>query len=141
MESKSTVIWQGSIKEGEGKITTESGTLNDSKLSYGTRFEHTPGTNPEELIAAAHAGCFSMALTDQLSEAGLTPESIETVASLTLNTESNEFEITKAHLNVTAKIPGADPKVFEKAANTAKESCPVSKVLNADITMDARLES
>ncbi len=144
MDSKSTVVWQGSLKEGKGKITTESGALKESVYTYGTRFENNPGTNPEELIAAAHAGCFTMALTDGLGSAGITPEQITTVAKVTLSTDSNEPEITQIHLDVTAKLAGGDPTAaekFEKAAQTAKENCPVSRLLNADIVMDTHVQN
>ncbi len=141
MDSKSTVVWQGSVKEGKGKITTESGVLTESVYTYGTRFESNPGTNPEELIAAAHAACFTMATTDELGSAGITPESITTVATVTLSTEGNEPEVTQIHLDVTAKLPSSDKEAFEKAANSAKENCPISRLLNADIKMDTHVES
>ncbi|MGC1306015.1 MAG: OsmC family protein [Phormidesmis sp.] len=141
MDSKSTVVWQGSLKAGEGKITTESGALKDSVYTFGTRFENNPGTNPEELIAAAHAGCFTMALTDELGSAGITPDRVQTVAKVTLSTEGNEPEVTQIHLDVTAKLPGNNKEAFEKAAKTAKENCPISRLLNADIVMDTHLES
>ncbi|NEP19672.1 MAG: OsmC family protein [Leptolyngbya sp. SIO4C1] len=141
MDSKASVVWQGSIKQGEGRISTESGVLKDSVYSFGTRFEDSPGTNPEELIAAAHAGCFSMALADQLGKLDATPERIQTVATVTLSTAGNAPEITQIHLDVTAKLASGDPQAFEKAANTAKENCPVSRLLNADIKMTAKLES
>lgn len=139
MDSQSTVVWQGSVKEGEGKITTESGVLKESVYTYGTRFEENPGTNPEELIAAAHAACFTMATTDFLGNEGITPDSIQTVAKVTLSTEGNAPEVTQIHLDVTAKLPSADKVAFEKAANKAKENCPISRLLNADISMDTHL--
>ncbi|MGB7083967.1 MAG: OsmC family protein [Phormidesmis sp.] len=139
MDSQSTVVWQGSVKEGEGKITTESGVLKESVYTYGTRFEENPGTNPEELIAAAHAACFTMATTDFLGDEGITPDSIQTVAKVTLSTEGNAPEVTQIHLDVTAKLPSADKVAFEKAANKAKENCPISRLLNADISMDTHL--
>ncbi len=144
MDSKSTVVWQGSLKEGQGKITTESGALKESVYTYGTRFENDPGTNPEELIAAAHAGCFTMAVTNELGSAGITPDQITTIAKVTLSTDSNEPEITQIHLDVTAKLPNGDldaAEKFEKAAQTAKENCPVSRLLNADIVMDTHVQS
>ncbi|MGC1219161.1 MAG: OsmC family peroxiredoxin [Phormidesmis sp.] len=141
MDSQSTVVWQGSAKEGQGKITTESGVLTESVYTYGTRFEKNPGTNPEELIAAAHAACFTMATTDELGSAGITPEQIQTVAKVTLSTEGNEPEVTQIHLDVTAKLPAKDKDAFEKAAQSAKENCPISRLLNADISMDTHLES
>jgi len=141
MDSQSTVVWKGSVKEGQGKITTESGVLTESVYTYGTRFEKNPGTNPEELIAAAHAACFTMATTDELGSAGITPEQIQTVAKVTLSTEGNEPEVTQIHLDVTAKLPAKDKEAFEKAAQSAKENCPISRLLNADISMDTHLES
>ncbi len=141
MDSTSTVVWQGSVKQGQGKITTESGVLTESVYTYGTRFEDNPGTNPEELIAAAHAACFTMATTDELGSAGITPEQIKTVAKVTLSTEGNEPEVTQIHLDVTAKLPAKDKEAFEKAAQSAKENCPISKLLNADISMDTHVES
>lgn len=141
MDSTSTVVWQGSLKEGQGKITTESGALKEAVYTYGTRFEGSPGTNPEELIAAAHAGCFTMAVANGLGEEGITPERIQTVAKVTLSTKGNDFKITQIHLDVTAKLPSGDQETFEKVAKSAKENCPVSKLLNADISMDAHLES
>lgn len=141
MKRKASAEWQGDIKGGKGTISTDSGVLANTQYSFSTRFENGMGTNPEELIAAAHAGCFSMALSAQLGEAGLTAESIKTTASVTLDKIEAGFAITAIHLDVTARIPGADQQAFEQAANNAKEGCPVSKVLNATITMDAKLES
>jgi len=139
MKKTASAVWQGGIKDGKGSISTESGALAQAPYGFNTRFESAPGTNPEELIGAAHAGCFSMALSAQLGEAGLSAERIETRASVTLEKSANGFTITAVHLDVTARIPGADQQAFEKAANAAKAGCPVSKVLNANITMDARL--
>lgn len=141
MKRKGSAVWKGSIKEGQGTVSTESGVLSDTRYSFSSRFENGKGTNPEELIAAAHAGCFSMALSLILGGAGYTPESINTTATVTINKEGEGFAITAVHLDVTAKVPGADRQTFETAANNAKVGCPVSKVLNAKITMDARLES
>lgn len=141
MKRKASAVWNGDIRGGKGTISTDSGVLADTQYSFTTRFENGIGTNPEELIAAAHAGCFSMALSAQLGEAGLTAEQIKTTANVTLDKVDNGFAITAVHLSVTAKIPGADPQAFEQAANQAKEGCPVSKVLNAKITMDAALEA
>ena len=140
MDSTSTVVWQGSTEEGEGKITTKSGVLKESVYTFGTRFKGNPGTNPEELIAAAHAACFSMAVSSELGKADITADQIKTVAKVTLSTEGNEPEVTQIHLDVTAKIPGGDEAAFEKAAKTAKENCPISKLLNADIAMDTHFE-
>ena len=141
MKRTASAVWTGNLKEGRGKISTESGVLSDTQYSFSTRFEEGKGTNPEELIAAAHAGCFSMALSAQLGNAGFTPESVKTNATVTLEKTDSGFAITAVHLDVNAKVPGADQAAFEKAANAAKEGCPVSKVLNANITMDAKLES
>jgi osmotically inducible protein OsmC len=141
MKRKASAEWKGDIQGGSGTISTQSGVLNDTQYSFRTRFEDGKGTNPEELIAAAHAGCFSMALSLQLGEAGLTPESIRTNATVNLEKSAEGFDITAVHLEVTARIPGADRDAFEQAANAAKAGCPVSKLLNAEITMKADLES
>jgi osmotically inducible protein OsmC len=140
MKRKASAVWQGGLKDGKGTISTDSGVLANTQYSFSTRFEDGAGTNPEELIAAAHAGCFSMALSGQLSAAGLTAESINTTASVSLEKTDAGFAITKVHLDVSAKVPGADQAAFEKATNNAKTGCPVSKVLNAEITMTATLE-
>ncbi|MDQ3254797.1 MAG: OsmC family protein [Acidobacteriota bacterium] len=141
MKRKSSAVWKGGIKDGKGTISTDSGVLSETQYSFSTRFEDGKGTNPEELIAAAHAGCFSMALSGQLGNAGLTAESINTTATVTLDKTDGGFAITAVHLDVTARIPGADQGAFETAANNAKAGCPVSKVLNAQITMNAKLEA
>lgn len=141
MKRSASAVWSGGLKDGQGKISSDSGVLKDTQYSFSTRFENGIGTNPEELIAAAHAGCFSMALSGQLAQAGLTADSINTKATVQLEKAGAGFAITKVHLDVRAKVPGADRQAFEKAANDAKAGCPVSKVLNADITMDAQLES
>lgn len=141
MARKATAIWNGSLKEGKGNITTESGVLSKAPYSFKTRFENERGTNPEELIAAAHAGCFTMALSAQLGNAGITAESLETTAAVTLEKQRDGFAITKVHLDVTGHIPNGDKAAFEKAAEAAKAGCPVSKLLKAEITMSARLES
>jgi lipoyl-dependent peroxiredoxin len=140
MKRKAAAVWQGGLKDGKGTISTDSGVLANTQYSFSTRFEDGAGTNPEELIAAAHAGCFSMALAGQLSAAGLIAESINTTASVSLEKTDAGFAITKVHLDVSAKVPGADQTAFEKATNNAKTGCPVSKVLNAEITMTATLE-
>ncbi|HET7307913.1 MAG TPA: OsmC family protein [Gammaproteobacteria bacterium] len=140
MKRKASVRWQGSIKDGRGSISTESKALSEQPYSFGSRFESRQGTNPEELIAAAHAGCFSMALALELSKVGLTPDSIETSAAVNIDKQGEGFTIDTIHLDVLARIPGADESAFEKAANAAKAGCPVSKVLNADITMSASLK-
>ncbi|HTF82965.1 MAG TPA: OsmC family protein [Cellvibrio sp.] len=141
MKRTASAMWTGNLKEGKGKISTQSGVLSQAQYGFNTRFEEGPGTNPEELIAAAHAGCFSMALSAQLTEAGMTVESIKTQAAVTLDKVDGGFAITKVHLDLTANIPGIDRSTFETIANQAKTGCPVSKVLNAEITLDAKLES
>ena len=141
MKRSASAEWKGGLKDGKGSISTDSTVLNNTQYSFGTRFENGVGTNPEELIAAAHAGCFSMALSAQLGAAGMKAESIKTKATITLDQVEGGFAITASHLDVVVKIPGADKAAFEIAANNAKAGCPVSKVLNAKITMDAKLES
>ena len=138
---KASAIWKGGIKDGSGTMSTETGVLRDAPYGFKSRFENGKGTNPEELIGAAHAGCFSMALSLMLGNEGLTAEKIETHAEVTLDKVGEGFEITASHLNVVARIPGADQAKFEQIANKAKEGCPVSKLLKAKITMDAKLES
>lgn len=140
MRRSASAVWKGGFKDGKGTISTDSGVLSDTPYSFSARFEEGKGTNPEELIAAAHAGCFSMALSGQLGQAGLTAESIRTTATVRLEKTDAGFAITSVHLDVRAKVPGADRQAFEKAANNAKAGCPVSKVLNAEITMEANLE-
>ena len=139
MIRKASALWNGSLKEGKGTISTDSKVLSNAQYSFSTRFENGIGTNPEELIAAAHAGCFSMALSAQLGGAGITPESIETTATVTLEKVEAGFTVTKIHLDVTAKIPGADAAAFQKAAQDAKAGCPISRLLKAEITMTAKL--
>ena len=141
MKRQASAVWTGGLKDGNGKISTDSGVLSDTQYSFSTRFEDGIGTNPEELIAAAHAGCFSMALSGQLGQAGLTADSIKTTATVRLEKTDAGFAITSVHLEVRAKVPGADQQAFETAANNAKAGCPVSKVLKAEITMDASLEA
>jgi osmotically inducible protein OsmC len=140
MRRKASAVWNGGLKDGQGTISTDSGVLSNTQYSFSTRFEDGVGTNPEELIAAAHAGCFSMALSGQLGQAGLTAESINTTATVRLEKTESGFAITSVHLEVKAKVPGADQQAFETAANNAKAGCPVSKVLKAEITMEASLE-
>jgi lipoyl-dependent peroxiredoxin len=134
-----SAVWKGGLKEGTGALSTQSGVFKDQPYSFQTRFGDARGTNPEELIAAAHAGCFSMALSLFLNNAGLTAERIEAAAKLTMEAQGGGFSITAVHLDVSAKVPGADDAKFQEAARGAKENCPVSKVLNAKITMDAKL--
>lgn len=139
MERKASAVWKGGLKDGKGSVSSTSGVLSNTPYSFTTRFEGTPGTNPEELIAAAHAACFSMALSAQLGGSNLTPESISTSATLTMEKLEAGWTITAVHLDVTAKVPGASAEAFSTAAQNAKAGCPVSKVLNAKITMDAKL--
>lgn len=140
MDRSASAVWHGSLKEGKGVISTQSGTLKETQYSFGTRFADGVGTNPEELIAAAHAGCFTMALSAQLTEAGLVPDSIETTAVVTLDLHDEGPTITKIHLTTKAKVPGVDKAKFDELANKAKVGCPVSKVLKAaEITLDATL--
>lgn len=139
MKRNASAQWQGDLKTGKGTVSTDSGVLSDTQYSFGTRFEDGKGTNPEELIGAAHAGCFSMALSMILGEAGYTADQINTKATVSLDQVEGGFAITAVHLDVKAKVPGADTAAFEKAANDAKQGCPVSKVLNAEITMQASL--
>ncbi len=141
MKRKASAVWKGGLKDGKGTISTESGVLSDTQYGFKSRFENGPGTNPEELIAAAHAGCFSMALSSQLGDAKLVAESIRTTASVSLDMIGGKFSITAVHLDLVAKIPGASKEAFETAANNAKAGCPVSRVLSAKITLEARLES
>jgi osmotically inducible protein OsmC len=141
MERKASAVWQGSLRDGKGTVSTASGVLSNTQYSFRTRFEDGVGTNPEELVAAAHAGCFSMALSAQLGNAGLTPESIQTTATLTFEKVADGFAVTRIHLDTVARIPGADQAAFDTAANNAKAGCPISKLLNTNITMDARLEA
>lgn len=141
MQRKGSAQWSGGLKDGKGTVSTASGVLANTQYSFSTRFENGIGTNPEELIAAAHAACFSMALSAQLGNAGLTAESIDTMATITLDKTDSGFAITSSHLDVTVKIPGADKTKFEEAAKAAETGCPVSRVMNAKITMDAKLIS
>jgi osmotically inducible protein OsmC len=141
MERTASAVWNGTLKEGKGKISTQSGVLKDSQYSFSTRFEDGIGTNPEELIAAAHAGCFTMALSNQLTTAGLPPESLETKAAVTLGRTDAGPTITKIVLTTVAKVPGADKAAFDKAANEAKNGCPISRLFkgNTEIVLDAKL--
>ena len=141
MQRKASAVWQGNLKGGKGTITTDSGVLSNTQYSFSARFENGAGTNPEELIAAAHAGCFAMAFSAQLGEAGLTAERIEASATVTLEKTAAGFEVTSSHLDVKAKIPGASQEAFDTASNNAKAGCPISRLLNAKITMKASLEA
>ncbi len=136
-----SAVWSGDLKSGKGSVSTESGVLNEAVYGFRTRFEGEPGTNPEELIGAAHAGCFSMAFSKELGDQGLTPERIETKAEVTLDQVEGGFAISRVHLTTRAKIPGADQATFERIAEAAKEGCPVSKLFRAEISLDAKLEN
>jgi osmotically inducible protein OsmC len=139
MNRNGSAVWRGGLKDGKGTVSTQSGVLNDAQYSFSTRFENGIGTNPEELIAAAHAGCFSMALSGQLGNASLTANEIATTATVTLEKGEQGFAVTKVHLVVEADVPGASQEQFATAAAAAKAGCPISKLLNAEITMEARL--
>jgi osmotically inducible protein OsmC len=139
MIRKASAVWNGGLRSGNGTMSSASGVLDNTQYSFSTRFENGVGTNPEELIAAAHAGCFSMALSAELERAELTPESVSTNSTLTFEKTDAGFTITTIHLDVVAKVPGADQETFAKIAEGAKKGCPVSRALNAEITMDAKL--
>jgi len=141
MKRSAQAKWQGDLKGGSGTISTASGTLATTPYSFRSRFEQGTGTNPEELLAAAHAGCFTMALSAQLGEAGLKATSLETSCTITLEPKDGGFSITESHLQLKAKVPGATAEAFEKAAKAAETGCPVSKLFNTKITLDAHLES
>jgi osmotically inducible protein OsmC len=140
MQRKASAVWKGGLKDGKGSISAPGGVLANTPYSFTTRFENAPGTNPEELIAAAHAACFSMALSAQLGEAQLKPESINTNVTLSLEKLDTGWTITASHLDVVGRVPGADAATFQKYAEAAEKGCPVSKVLNAKISMTAKLE-
>ena len=141
MKRKASAVWRGGLKDGKGTISSESGVLKETPYSFSTRFENGIGTNPEELIAAAHAGCFSMAFSAELGKAGITPESIHTTATITMDKTDAGWTVTESHLDVAAKVPGVDPAKFTAAANAAKAGCPISRLLKANVTMDAKLEA
>src|SRR6266404_2784792 len=140
MNRNGSAVWRGGLKDGKGTVSTQSGVLKDAQYSFSTRFENGIGTNPEELIAAAHAGCFSMALSGQLGAANLKADRINTTATVTMEKLEAGWTLTAVHLDVTAKVPGATEASFATAAGNAKAGCPISRVLNATITMDAKLE-
>ena len=140
MNRKASAQWQGDLKTGKGTISTESGVLQVTPYSFSTRFESGKGTNPEELVAAAHAGCFTMALSAELGKANLVPTSLSTTCTVTLEKGEAGFAVTESHLQVVAKIPGASQEAFRKAAETAETGCPISKLFKTKITMDAKLE-
>jgi osmotically inducible protein OsmC len=139
MIRKASARWEGGLKDGKGVVTASSGAFSKLPYSFRTRFEDAPGTNPEELIAAAHAGCFSMAFSAELGKAGLSPQSVETTASLTLEMLPGGPTVTAIHLETTARVPGADKAKFDAAADAAKKGCPISRLLNTKITLDAKL--
>lgn len=141
MQRTASAHWAGGLKDGKGTISSQSGVLSNTQYSFSTRFESGVGTNPEELIAAAHAGCFTMALSAELGKLGMTPESLDTKATLTLDFIEGKPTITASDLEVTAKIPGADRNKFDEAAQNAEKGCPVSRVLNAKISMKATLNA
>ena len=140
MKRKASAEWQGDLKTGKGTVSTESGALQGTAYSFTTRFENAKGTNPEELVAAAHAGCFTMALSAELGKANLVPQRLRTTATVSLDKGDAGWSVTESHLEVSAKIPGASPEAFRKAAETAEKGCPISKLFNTKITMDAKLE-
>ena len=140
MKRSAQAKWQGDLKTGTGSISTASGMLATSPYSFHSRFEQGAGTNPEELLAAAHAGCFTMALSAQLAQAGLKAENLETLCTITLEQKDGSFGITESHLQLKAKVPGATKEAFDKATSAAKSGCPVSKLFNTTITLEAQLE-
>jgi osmotically inducible protein OsmC len=140
MKRKASAVWRGGLKDGKGSLSTESGVLREAQYSFSTRFENGIGTNPEELIAAAHAGCFAMAFSAELGKAGITPEAVSATATVTLDKTDAGWTVTASHLDVVARIPGADRAQVLGIANVAKLGCPISRLLKANVTMDARLE-
>jgi lipoyl-dependent peroxiredoxin len=141
MERKATAIWEGGLKNGKGTISTDSGVLKQTQYSFAARFEKGVGTNPEELLAAAHAGCFAMALSNELGSAGMTPKKLEASATITLEKVSNGFAITKSHIDLIADVPEADSEKFMAAVKAAEKGCPVSKLFKAEISVSAHLKS
>lgn len=141
MKRKATAVWEGAIKDGKGRLTSDSGVLNSVPYSFSTRFENEKGTNPEELIAAAHAGCYAMALSGALGGAGLTPQRLEVTAEVSLERLDGAWTISRSDLTLVAKIPGATESAFQAIAKGAKENCPVSRLLKAEITLNARLDA
>jgi lipoyl-dependent peroxiredoxin len=140
VKRKASAVWNGNLRDGNGTMSSESGALREARYSFGTRFESSAGSNPEELVAAAHAGCFSMALSGVLTGGGTPPERVATTATVSLEKRDVGFTVTSVHLDVTAKVPGIDAAAFTAAATKAKETCPISRLLNAEITMEAKLE-
>jgi osmotically inducible protein OsmC len=141
MKRKASAVWRGDLKTGKGNISTESGVLKDTQYSFSTRFESGVGTNPEELIAAAHAGCFAMAFSAELGKDGMKADSINATATVTLDKTDAGWTVTESHLDVTAKVPGADKTHVLQIAEAAKAGCPISRLLNTKVTMDARVET
>jgi len=140
MTRQAKAQWQGDLKSGKGNISSASGVLSNTAYSYPSRFENDKGTNPEELLAAAHAGCFTMAVSAQLGQANLKPENLETTCTITLENLSEGFAITESHLDLTARVPGASQEAFDKAVQAAKEGCPVSKLYKTKITLTSKLQ-
>lgn len=141
MQRKASAVWHGDLKTGKGNISTGSGVLKETQYSFGTRFENGIGTNPEELIGAAHAGCFAMAFSAELGKAGFTPASIHVTATVSLEKTDAGWTVTESDLDLKAKIPGIDEAKFLEIANGAKAGCPISRLLNAKVTLDAKLEA
>ena len=141
MDSKASAVWKGDLKGGSGTISANSGVLSDAAFTFATRFEGSPGTNPEELVAAAHAGCFSMALSNELAKGGTTPDHVSTTATVTMEPVEGGVAVTKIHLECSAKVPGISQAAFDETANGAKTGCPISKLMNAEISLNAVLES
>lgn len=141
MQRKAVAVWTGGLKDGKGSLTTDSGVLKQTPYSFSARFESGIGTNPEELLAAAHAGCFTMALSAQLGSAGMTAQKLETSATISLEKVGDGFAITRSHLDLVARIPGADRSKFDAAVKAAETGCPVSKLFKTEISVSARLES
>ena len=141
MDSKASAVWKGDLKGGNGTISANSGVLSGAAYTFATRFEGSPGTNPEELVAAAHAGCYSMALSNELAKGGNTPDHVSTTATVTLESVEGGVAVTKIHLECSAKVPGISQAAFDETANGAKVGCPISKLMNAEISLNAVLES
>lgn len=139
MQRRASAQWKGGLKDGKGTVSTASGAVKSVPYSFAMRFEDAPGTNPEELVAAAHAACFSMAFSSELGKAGYRPESVDTKATLNFEKTDAGWSVTSIHLDVSAKVPGADPAKFQAAADAAKKTCPISRLLKTDITMSAKL--
>lgn len=140
MERKASAVWQGGLKDGKGTVSTDSGVLKQTQYSFSTRFENEKGTNPEELLAAAHAGCFAMALSNELGNAGMVPNRLDATATISLEKTASGFAITKSHIDLIADIPGANKAKFEAAVKAAETGCPVSKLFKAEISVSARLK-